>query len=60
MLYRCPALSSGAEPTYSFTETLTTLGGNRLPEWITEATDATLPGISSFATGLNNDLRVGA
>ncbi|GAB1339820.1 hypothetical protein ACE1SV_64100 [Streptomyces sp. E-15] len=34
---------------------LTTLSGDRLPEWITEATDANLPGISSFAAGLNSD-----
>jgi transposase len=34
---------------------LTTLSGDRLPEWITEATDAGLPGISSFVIGLHSD-----
>ncbi|WP_329537697.1 transposase (plasmid) [Streptomyces sp. NBC_01450] len=52
---RCPELASAAELTSSFAEMLTTLSGDRLPEWITEATDAGLPGISSFATGLNSD-----
>lgn len=55
VLDRCPELASAAELTSSFTEMLTTLSGARLPEWITEATDAGLPGISSFATGLNGD-----
>ncbi|MFI0968449.1 ISL3 family transposase [Streptomyces sp. NPDC021080] len=56
VLGRCPELASAAELTSSFAEMLTTLSGTRLPEWINEATDAELPGISSFATGLNNDL----
>ncbi|MFE5923681.1 transposase [Streptomyces sp. NPDC056468] len=34
---------------------LTTLGGTHLPEWITEAADANLPGISNFAVGLHSD-----
>ncbi|MEW2064901.1 transposase [Streptomyces sp. NPDC007002] len=55
VLDRCPKLASAAELTSSFAEMLTTLSGDRLPEWITEATDANLPGISSFAVGLNND-----
>lgn len=29
--------------------------GDRLPEWITEAKAAGLPGISTFANGLNSD-----
>ncbi|WP_172387047.1 transposase [Streptomyces sp. MNP-20] len=56
VLVRCLKLASAAEPTSSFAEMLTTLSGDRLPEWITEATDANLPGISSFAAGLNSDL----
>ncbi|WP_455680855.1 hypothetical protein [Streptomyces mirabilis] len=55
VLDRCPELASAAELTSSFAEMLTTLSGDRLPEWITEATKANLPGISSFATGLNSD-----
>ena len=34
---------------------LTTLSGTRLPEWITKAAEADLPGISSFAVGLRSD-----
>ncbi|MCX5191864.1 transposase [Streptomyces sp. NBC_00268] len=55
VLDRYPELASAAELTSSFAEMLTTLSGDRLPEWITEATDADLPAISSFATGLNSD-----
>ncbi|MFI1031301.1 transposase [Streptomyces sp. NPDC020951] len=55
VLDRCPELASAAELTSSFAEMLTTLSGDRLPEWITEPTDASLPGISSFATGLNSE-----
>ncbi|CAL9623472.1 hypothetical protein SUDANB43_05869 [Streptomyces sp. enrichment culture] len=56
VLDRCPELASAAELTSSFAEMLTTLGGDRLPEWITEASNANLPGISTFAIGLNSDL----
>ncbi|MFJ9909822.1 ISL3 family transposase [Streptomyces sp. NPDC101152] len=55
VLNRCPELASAAQLTSSFAEMLTTLSGTRLPEWITEAADANLPGISSFATGLHSD-----
>jgi len=55
VLDRCPELASAAELTSSFAEMLTTLSGTRLPEWISEAVNANLPGISSFATGLNSD-----
>ncbi|MGV9567570.1 transposase [Streptomyces sp. NPDC003480] len=55
VLERCPELASAAELTSSFAEMLTTLSGTRLPEWITEAAEANLPGISSFAVGLHSD-----
>ncbi|MEU5324611.1 ISL3 family transposase [Streptomyces sp. NPDC021056] len=55
VLDRCPELASAAELTSSFAEMLTTLSGTRLSEWISEATNANLPGISSFAVGLNSD-----
>lgn len=55
MLDRCPELASAAELTGSSAEMLTTLSGTRLPEWITEASDAGLPGINSFAAGLMSD-----
>ncbi|WP_159425623.1 hypothetical protein [Streptomyces sp. fd1-xmd] len=35
---------------------LTMLDGLRLPEWINEAVAAGLPGISTFAAGLESDL----
>ncbi|WP_328743890.1 ISL3 family transposase [Streptomyces sp. NBC_00285] len=55
VLDHCPELASAAELTGAFAEMLTTLSGSRLPEWITEATEVNLPGISSFATGLHSD-----
>ncbi|WP_248002560.1 transposase [Streptomyces sp. RPA4-2] len=55
VLDRCPELASAAELTGSSAEMLTTLSGTRLPEWITEASDAGLPGINSFAAGLMSD-----
>ncbi|WP_307530496.1 transposase [Streptomyces umbrinus] len=54
VLHHCPELASAAELTGSFAEMLTTLSGSRLPAWITEATEANLPGISSFATDLHS------
>jgi transposase len=35
---------------------LTMLTGQHLPQWITAARDAGLPGIASFAKGLEHDL----
>jgi hypothetical protein len=35
---------------------LTELTGQDLPQWIADASDAGLPGISSFAKGLKQDL----
>ena len=35
---------------------LTELTGQDLPQWIADASDGGLPGISSFATGLKQDL----
>ncbi|MFE7044565.1 ISL3 family transposase [Streptomyces atratus] len=55
VLDHCPELASAAELTSSFAEMLTTLSGNQLPDWITKATNASLPGISSFAVGLYSD-----
>ncbi|MFD4136556.1 transposase [Streptomyces goshikiensis] len=55
VLDRIPDLASAAELTSSFAEMLTMLDGLRLPEWITEAAAAGLPGISTFAAGLESD-----
>ncbi|WP_307822113.1 ISL3 family transposase [Streptomyces coffeae] len=55
VLDRCPELASAAEMTSSFAEMLTTLDGLCLPAWITEAVTSGLPGISTFAAGLEGD-----
>ncbi|WP_051833922.1 transposase [Streptomyces sp. NRRL S-646] len=52
---RCPELETAAHLVGSFVEMLTTLSGTRLPEWITDATNAKLAGISSFVSGLHSD-----
>ncbi|MEU3283280.1 transposase [Streptomyces antibioticus] len=43
VLDRCPELAVGAELTSSFAEMLTTLSGDRLPEWITRPPTPTCP-----------------
>ncbi|MDQ1013484.1 transposase [Streptomyces afghaniensis] len=55
VLDRCPEMETAACLVGSFAEMLTTLSGTHLPDWITEAADANLPGISSFAVGLHSD-----
>ncbi|MEV6306950.1 ISL3 family transposase [Actinoplanes sp. NPDC051861] len=56
ILDRCPELRSAADLVRSFADMMTHLHGERLPTWITAAEQATLPGISRFATGLTADL----
>ncbi|MFB6878990.1 transposase [Streptomyces sp. NPDC056323] len=55
ILAHCPQLDTAAGLVTSFAEMLTHLEGNRLTEWITEAMTSGLPGISTFAVGLNSD-----
>ncbi|MGW2207176.1 hypothetical protein [Streptomyces sp. NPDC001774] len=61
VLDRCPELASAAELTTRgkapspFAEMLTALSGTRLPGWTIKATNASLPGISSFTAGMNRD-----
>ncbi|MCX5300428.1 ISL3 family transposase [Streptomyces sp. NBC_00193] len=55
LLARCPELETTADLVRSFAEMLTSLEGNRLPEWITQAMTSGLRGISTFANGLNSD-----
>ncbi|MFK4272833.1 ISL3 family transposase [Streptomyces milbemycinicus] len=55
VLDHCPELETTACLVSSFAEMLTTLRGTRLPDWVNDATDANLPGISSFAVGLHSD-----
>ncbi|GAA2997437.1 ISL3 family transposase [Streptomyces lactacystinicus] len=55
VLAHCPELDTAAGLVTSFAEMLTRLEGERLTEWITEAMTSGLPGISTFAVGLNSD-----
>ena len=56
MLDRCPELRAASEQVRTFAAMLTQLTGQDLPQWISDARDAGLPGISSFARGLEQDL----
>ena len=56
ILQRCPELRSAVELVRSFADMTTHLHGERLTAWITAAEQATLPGISRFASGLTADL----
>ena len=55
MLDRCPELGAASEQVRTFAAMLTQLTGQDLPQWISDARDAGLPGIS-FARGLEQDL----
>jgi transposase len=56
VLDRCPELQAACGQVRAFAAMLTQLTGQDLPQWIAGARDAALPGISSFATGLEQDL----
>jgi transposase len=56
ILDRCPELQAASSQVRSFATMLTQLTGQDLPQWITDAKEAGLPGISSFAKGLELDL----
>ncbi|MGD0934711.1 MAG: transposase, partial [Streptosporangiaceae bacterium] len=49
-------LRAASEQVRTFAAMLTQLTGQDLPQWISDARDAGLPGISSFARGLEQDL----
>jgi transposase len=55
-LDRCPELQAASAQVRAFAAMLTQLTGQDLPQWISGAREARLPGISSFATGLEQDL----
>ncbi|MFD5922718.1 ISL3 family transposase [Kitasatospora sp. NPDC127035] len=55
LLAHCPELDTASGLVTSFAEMLTRLEGERLPGWITDAMTSGLPGISTFAIGLNSD-----
>ena len=56
ILDRCPELQTASDQVRAFAGMLTELTGQDLPQWIADASDAGLPGISSFAKGLKEDL----
>lgn len=56
ILDRCPELRAASDQVRAFAAMLTQLTGHDLPQWIAAARDAGLPGISSFAKGLEQDL----
>ena len=56
ILERCPELRAASDQVRAFAAMITQLTGQDLPQWITSARDAGLPGISSFAKGLEQDL----
>jgi transposase len=56
LLERCPELRAASGHVRTFAAMLTQLTGQNLPQWISAARAAELPGISSFAKGLEQDL----
>ncbi|HEY5356773.1 MAG TPA: transposase [Streptosporangiaceae bacterium] len=56
LLERCPELHAASSHIRAFATMLTQLTGQNLPQWISDARVAELPGISSFAKGLEQDL----
>ena len=56
ILDRCPELRAASDQVRSFAAMLTQLTGQNLPQWINDARAAGLPGLASFAKGLEQDL----
>jgi transposase len=56
ILDRCPELQAASDQVRALAGMLTGLTGQDLPQWIASARNAALPGISSFAKGLEQDL----
>ena len=56
VLDRCSELQAASGQVRTFAAMLTQLTGQDLPQWISDARAASLPGISSFAKGLEQDL----
>jgi transposase len=56
ILDRCPELQAASDQVRAFAAMITGLTGENLPQWIDTARNAGLPGIASFATGLEKDL----
>jgi hypothetical protein len=56
ILDRCPELHAASGQVRAFAAMITDLTGRHLPQWIAAARDAGLPGIASFAKGLEHDI----
>jgi len=56
LLERCPELQAASDCIHTFAEMLTKLSGQDLPQWISDVQATRLPGLSSFAHGLTQDL----
>jgi transposase len=57
LLARCPELQAASDHIRTFATMLTKLTGqDHLAQWISDVRDAELPGLSSFAKGLEQDL----
>jgi transposase len=56
LLGRCPELRAADTQARAFAAMLTQLTGQNLPHWISQARAAGLPGLASFAKGLEQDL----
>ena len=56
ILDRCPELQAASGQVRAFATMITDLTGQDLPHWMATAREAGLPGISSFAKGLEQDL----
>jgi transposase len=56
ILDRCPELQAASDQVRAFATMITKLTGHDLPQWMAAAREAGLPGISSFARGLEQDL----
>jgi transposase len=56
ILDRCPELQAASGQVRAFATMITELTGQDLPQWMAAAREAGLPGISSFAKGLEQDL----
>ncbi|MET9633963.1 transposase [Lentzea sp. NPDC006480] len=56
VLEQCPALCAAAGHVRAFGDVVTKLKGQLLPEWIAAVRADDLPGLTSFANGLQSDL----
>jgi transposase len=56
ILERCPELRVASDQVRAFAVMTAQLTGQNLPQWISDARAVGLPGISSFANGLEQDL----